>query len=30
MHLFMQLGIPAPDLLKKRLHDLTALGEDVN
>ena len=30
MHLFMQLGIPAPDLLKKRLHDLTALGEKVN
>ena len=30
MHLFMQLGIPAPDLLKKRLHDLTALGEDAN
>ena len=30
MHLFMQLGIPAPDLLKKRLHDLTALGDDVN
>ena len=30
MHLFMQLGFPAPDLLKKRLHDLTALGEDVN
>ena len=30
MHLFMQLGIPAPDLLNKRLHDLTALGEDVN
>ena len=30
MHLFMQLGIPAPDLLKKRLHDLTELGEDVN
>ena len=30
MHLFMQLGIPAPDLLKKRLHDLTILGEDVN
>ncbi len=30
MHLFMQLGIPAPDLLKKRLHDLTALGEGVN
>ena len=30
MHLFMQLGIPAPDLLKKRLHDLTALGEEVN
>ena len=30
MHLFMQLGIPAPDLLKKRLHNLTALGEDVN
>lgn len=30
MHLFMQLGIPAPDLLKKRLHDLTRLGEEVN
>ena len=30
MHLFMQLGIPAPDLLKKRLHALTSLGEEVN
>ena len=29
MHLFMQLGISAPDLLKKRLHDLTSLGEGV-
>ena len=29
MHLFMQLGIPAPDLLKKRLHALTSLGEEV-
>jgi len=29
MHLFMQLGISAPDLLKKRLHDLTSLGEEV-
>ena len=29
MHLFMQLGIPAPDLLKKRLHALTSIGEEV-
>ena len=28
MHLFMQLGIAAPDLLKKRLHDLTSLGQE--
>ena len=29
MHLFMQLGIPAPDLLKKRLHALTSLDGEV-
>ena len=29
MHLFMQLGLATPDLLKKRLHDLTSLGEEV-
>ena len=29
MHLFMQLGIPAPDLLKKRLHAFTSLGDEV-
>jgi len=29
MHLFIQLGIAAPDLLKQRLHALTSLGEGV-
>lgn len=29
MHLFMQLGIAAPDLLKQRLHALTSLDEEV-
>ncbi len=29
MHLFMQLGIAAPDLLKQRLHALTSLDEKV-
>lgn len=29
MHLFMQLGLAAPDLLKQRLHALTSLDEEV-